>query len=70
MTTHNNPWPYVYEYFDQNFEKTLDWFVTRNPMLGGVSPYEMLKRGRSEKLLQFIKTSISENKECENETPD
>ena len=37
-----------------NEEKTSHWFATRNPLLGGVSPNEMLNAGRYGRLLRFI----------------
>jgi len=38
------------------------WMMTKNPMLGNVSPIDMLLVGRKKKLVQFIKTQLSENK--------
>ena len=38
------------------------WMRTENPLLGGVSPYQMLKWGRGEKLLTFIKNQLAENR--------
>lgn len=43
-------------------EKTLMWFRSENPHLGGVSPDFMLVTGREEKLKNFIETAALENK--------
>ena len=42
--------------------KTILWFQTPNPLLGSISPKEMIKRGRFRKLLAFIQTALEENK--------
>ena len=51
----------VGEFFG-NESQTILWFQTPNPMLGSISPKEMIKRGRFRKLLQFIQTALEENK--------
>ena len=42
-------------------EKTEYWFKTDNPNLGGVSPDDMIFRGRELKLEQFIANAEYEN---------
>lgn len=37
------------------------WFATPNPLLGDVSPITMIKLGREEKLLNFIKHALEGN---------
>ena len=44
----------VAEYFNGNVEKTVLWFKTSNPQLGGISPRDMIRYGRYKKLLAFI----------------
>lgn len=44
----------VREFFNGDAEKTWKWFQTRNPSLGGVSPLEMIKAGKVEKLKKII----------------
>ena len=44
----------VAEYFNGNAEKTVLWFKTSNPQLGGISPRDMIRYGRYKKLLAFI----------------
>ena len=45
-----------------NEEKTVLWFSAINPLLGDVSPRDMIKLGRFRKLLKFIQTAIDESK--------
>ena len=48
--------------FFQDEGKTMFWFQTPNPLLGNISPKEMIRRGRFRKLLEFIQTALDENK--------
>lgn len=41
--------------------KTVTWFETENPLLGGVSPVYMVKIGRIHKLVKFVDSCLSEN---------
>jgi len=51
----------VAEFFN-NVEKTTLWFSTPNPLLGDMSPRNMIKVGRFQKLLKFIQTALDENR--------
>lgn len=42
-------------------EKTVLWFLMPNPLLGGMSPRDMIRVGRFKKLLNFIQTALDEN---------
>jgi len=42
--------------------KTVLWFQISNPLLGGMSPRDMIRVGRFKKLLKFIQTALDENK--------
>ncbi|MDR3492704.1 MAG: hypothetical protein P4M12_11820 [Gammaproteobacteria bacterium] len=42
-------------------EKTILWFFMPNPLLGGMSPRDMIRVGRFKKLLNFIQTALDEN---------
>jgi hypothetical protein len=42
-------------------EKTLLWFRTPNPLLGDITPRDMIRIGRFPKLLRFIQTALDEN---------
>lgn len=48
-------------FFKDDQEKTLLWFCIANPLLGGMSPSEMIRIGRFKKLLNFIQTALDEN---------
>ena len=50
----------VEEFFGDK-QKAGIWFGEFNPLLGGLSPNEMIKAGRVKKLLEFIETKIDEN---------
>lgn len=51
----------VAKVFDGDVEKTAVWFRARNPMLGDVSPRDMIRLGRFERLRKFIITAMSAN---------
>jgi len=42
------------------YAKGILWFETPNPLLGGISPLDMIKIGRHEKLFKFIDNQIAE----------
>jgi hypothetical protein len=44
----------VTEFFDGDPEKTVTWFRLSNPMLGDVSPRDMIRLGRYDRLRKFI----------------
>ena len=52
----------VAEHFEGNAEKTALWFITPNPLLGNVTPRDMIRFGRYRKLFKFIFNALSENK--------
>ncbi len=47
--------------FFQDQGKTIIWFFMPNPLLGGMSPRDMIRVGRFKKLLNFIQTALDEN---------
>lgn len=47
--------------FNGDIEKTIAWFKVRNPLLGDVSPRDMIRLGRYERLRKFIINAISKN---------
>lgn len=49
------------KYF-KNESRAALWLDTKNPTLGNQRPIEMIKNGRSKKLLDFIRIAINENK--------
>ena len=46
--------------FDGDADKTSAWFRARNPMLGDVSPRDMIRLGRYERLRKFIINAMME----------
>jgi len=48
----------VAEYFEGNLEKTNLWLNLRNPLLGNISPHDMIRIGRYEKLHKFIQDAL------------
>jgi hypothetical protein len=46
--------------FDGDVNKTAAWFKARNPMLGDVSPRDMIRLGRYERLRKFIINAMTE----------
>jgi hypothetical protein len=51
----------VAHFFKGDVEKTALWFTIPNPLLGGVTPRDMIRIGRFHKLYQFIKVALAEN---------
>jgi len=51
----------VAEYFAADSQKTALWFHTINPMLGDISPRDMIRLGRYKRLLKFITEARGEN---------
>ncbi|MFC1610831.1 hypothetical protein ACFL6C_07725 [Myxococcota bacterium] len=47
--------------FFKDTDRTILWFKTANPMLGNVSPRDMIRVGRFKKLLRFIQSALNEN---------
>lgn len=52
----------VAQYF-KDVQKTILWFKTSNPLLGNVSPREMIRIGRFKKLHRYILSALSENEQ-------
>ena len=50
----------VATYF-KDVTKTIVWLRTPNPMLGGISPRDMIRLGRFKKLMKYIQSAINEN---------
>lgn len=57
----------VAEHFDGNAEKASLWFKTPNPMLGNVSPRDMIRFGRFAKLQRFVVGALTEGEPREQE---
>jgi predicted nucleotidyltransferase len=51
---------WVARVFGGDADKTVAWFQTRNPLLGDISPKDMIRLGRFERLRKFILASLQE----------
>ena len=51
----------VAQFFEGDAVKTKLWFQTRNPLLGNLSPRDMIRHGRYEKLRRFVMDALVEN---------
>ena len=49
-------------HFGGDAGKTALWFAAENPMLGNVSPRDMIRMGRYGKLLKFVLNALSGNR--------
>ncbi len=47
--------------FFHDEKKTIIWYFMPNPLLGGMSPRDMIRVGRFKKLLNFIQTALDES---------
>jgi hypothetical protein len=47
--------------FEGDIQKTVLWFRAPNPLLGDVSPRDMIRLGRYDKLRKFIISAIAES---------
>ena len=52
----------VAQFFGGDVGKTALWFRTRNPLLGDISPRDMIRFGRYAKLRQFVMDALEENR--------
>ena len=48
-------------FFQGDVGKTVLWFKTENPLLGGFTPREMIQFGRAKKLREIIEDALSRN---------
>lgn len=51
----------VAQFFAGDATKTALWFQTKNPLLGNISPRDMIRYGRYEKLRRFVMSAMEEN---------
>ncbi len=49
-------------FFNGDTAKSWEWFKTPNPAFGMISPLDMIRRGRVNKVKQFIDNAIDDNK--------
>lgn len=53
----------VAEIFSGNIEKTLFWIRTPNPHFGGLSPRNLIVRGRYNKVQQFVQAAVARQRD-------
>lgn len=51
----------ILEFFQYDKDKALRWYMTPNPLLGNITPFQMIKNGRGQKLMKFITSQIEGN---------
>lgn len=51
----------VAQFFEGDPVKTALWFKTKNPLLGNISPRDMIRYGRYEKLWRFVMDALEAN---------
>lgn len=51
-------WLKVLDYFKGDTRKAWVWFGTPNPHLGGHKPVDMIRKGRTQKLMAFIDAQL------------
>jgi hypothetical protein len=51
----------VAQFFQGDVTKTQLWFQTKNPLLGNISPREMVRYGRHEKLRRVVMDALTAN---------
>jgi hypothetical protein len=51
----------VAQFFQGDAFKTQLWFQTKNPLLGNISPRDMVRYGRHEKLRRIVMDALAEN---------
>ena len=49
-------------FFDGDAKKTVLWFTLPNPSLGNIAPRDMIRFGRSKRLMNFVVTALGENR--------
>jgi hypothetical protein len=55
----------VAQFFAGDVAKTALWFKTKNPLFGNISPRDMIRYGRYEKLRRFVMSALDENESSE-----
>jgi hypothetical protein len=51
----------VAQFFEGDAVKTALWFKTRNPLLGDISPRDMIRFGRYARLQKFVQDALAQN---------
>ena len=48
-------------FFKNDVSKVASWLASENPMLGGITPIDMIVQGRTAKLAKFVRHQLEEN---------
>lgn len=59
--TYTQAFSEILEFFNGDKDKAIAWYTVKNPALGDISPYEMIKIGKGRKLMQFIRSALAGN---------
>ena len=51
----------VVEFFEGNVNRAALWFRLPNPLLGNISPHDMIRFGRYAKLQEFVVEALADN---------
>lgn len=62
MTLREKVFSLILDFFHGDGEKAERWMATSNPLLGCMTPDDMIALGRGEKLLKWVRQSLAENK--------
>lgn len=54
-------WDIVLKEFDGDKKKTKEWFETKNPFLGNVTPMDLVRIGKVHALKEIVKNIIDGN---------
>lgn len=55
----------VAHFFNGDAQKTILWFTIPNPLLGGITPRDMIRIGRFQRLYQFIMDALADTQSTE-----
>lgn len=61
ILTYEQCFNFILEFFNYDKDKAISWYMKKNPLLGDISPFEMIKIGKGRKLMKFITSQLSEN---------
>jgi uncharacterized protein (DUF2384 family) len=60
--TYANAFKEILDFFHGDKDKAIAWYMSPNVLLGNTSPFEMIKNGRGQKLMKFIRSCMDENR--------
>jgi hypothetical protein len=54
--TYDQAFKEILDYFNYDKDKAIAWYMAKNAALGDISPFEMIKLGKGQKLMKFIRS--------------